>query len=639
LFRECSEADFPKPSNIGVSGNRTSFPSPQIFDIGEGIGISHKVKIMYMRNKNISWITISFICLMLCYSNRAIAACEGFACCQWLYASYKVCKSIYSSDINKRLFCNGITKEIWQQTDVDCTLPISSLQKFTKRCQQISDSNYQLSLICHVRLAGHRAMFGVRSIPLHQYQQQKKIANCQRGCQEVYSTKTNSEKHDAHYRCLVLKKENCLYSAEYQRNMQKYAINKAQCEKTCIYDYRDKFPQSKDDTNFDLIEPTGIDFIADKNTGCKVWNPRSVPNETITWSGQCVNGIAQGKGTLQWYIDGVEEAKYEGELVDGKHTGKGKFTWASGNFYEGDFVDNKVTGKGKLTWANSRYQGDFVDGKCAGKGKLTWANGNIYEGDFLNDKFHGKGKLTLANGNVYEGNFVNDKFHSKEKLTLANGDVYEGDFVNGERTGKGKITLADGDIYEGYFVNGERTGKGKFTTMFYLYEGDFVNGTFHGKGKITFSNGEAYEGDFVNSTFHGKGKITSNGAVYKGIFENGKLTKQFGIIETRALEALINEGNLSKYTLIDSRYTEEYIEGHIPTAISIPYNAFYEKSYSLPIDKNKLLIFYCHHETCHYSIDSVQKARAAGYTNVVRYATGINGWIASRRPLCYHAKH
>ena len=37
LFRECSEADFPKPSNIGVSGNRTSFPKQQIFDIGEGI--------------------------------------------------------------------------------------------------------------------------------------------------------------------------------------------------------------------------------------------------------------------------------------------------------------------------------------------------------------------------------------------------------------------------------------------------------------------------------------------------------------------------------------------------------------------------------------------------------------------------
>jgi len=31
------EADFPKPSNIGVSGNRTSFPKPQFFDIGEGI--------------------------------------------------------------------------------------------------------------------------------------------------------------------------------------------------------------------------------------------------------------------------------------------------------------------------------------------------------------------------------------------------------------------------------------------------------------------------------------------------------------------------------------------------------------------------------------------------------------------------
>lgn len=111
-----------------------------------------------------------------------------------------------------------------------------------------------------------------------------------------------------------------------------------------------------------------------------------------------------------------------------------------------------------------------------------------------------------------------------------------------------------------------------------------------------------------------------------------------GIIATRTLDALINNGG-SQYMLIDSRYAEEYNEGHIVTATSLPYNIFYERSYILPSDKNKLLVFYCHHETCYYSIDSVQKAREAGYTNVVRYAAGINGWIASGRRLCYHAKY
>ena len=42
-------------------------------------------------------------------------------------------------------------------------------------------------------------------------------------------------------------------------------------------------------------------WIADPKTGCKVWNENPIPNEFITWSGPCVEGIANGNGTLQWY--------------------------------------------------------------------------------------------------------------------------------------------------------------------------------------------------------------------------------------------------------------------------------------------------------------------------------------------------
>lgn len=66
---------------------------------------------------------------------------------------------------------------------------------------------------------------------------------------------------------------------------------------------------------------------------------------------------------IKVYDDGV----YEGNLVDGKRTGKGKYTWPSGNVYEGDFVDGERTGKGKYTDANGNiYEGDFVDGEFMG---------------------------------------------------------------------------------------------------------------------------------------------------------------------------------------------------------------------------------------------------------------------------------
>jgi hypothetical protein len=49
-----------------------------------------------------------------------------------------------------------------------------------------------------------------------------------------------------------------------------------------------------------------------------------------------------------------------------------------------------------------------------------------------------------------------------------------------------------------------------------------------------------------------------------------------------------------EYTLVDARPAEAYIAGHIPTAISLPYGSFQENCITaLPLDKNRLVIFYC----------------------------------------------
>lgn len=41
-------------------------------------------------------------------------------------------------------------------------------------------------------------------------------------------------------------------------------------------------------------------------------------------------------------------SKYEGEWVQDKREGKGKFTWNNGDTYEGDFKDDRRTGTGIL---------------------------------------------------------------------------------------------------------------------------------------------------------------------------------------------------------------------------------------------------------------------------------------------------
>ena len=68
-----------------------------------------------------------------------------------------------------------------------------------------------------------------------------------------------------------------------------------------------------------------------------------------------------------------------------------------GGQYEGDVVDGKATGRGVIIWPQGdRYEGDCVDGKRHGRGVMTSPNDRYrYEGDFVNGKFHGRGVLTV----------------------------------------------------------------------------------------------------------------------------------------------------------------------------------------------------------------------------------------------------
>lgn len=126
--------------------------------------------------------------------------------------------------------------------------------------------------------------------------------------------------------------------------------------------------------------------IVDQN-GCKhTGTPK--PGITVTWSGGCVNGFAEGSGTQVWFKNGVETSRYVGPMRAGARHGKGIYTWKSGDRYEGDFADNKRTGKGVYTWpSGSRYEGDFIDGKLTGMGVYVTKAGLRKEGEFLDGAY------------------------------------------------------------------------------------------------------------------------------------------------------------------------------------------------------------------------------------------------------------
>ena len=83
-----------------------------------------------------------------------------------------------------------------------------------------------------------------------------------------------------------------------------------------------------------------------EETGCLVWNWAPGAEETVTWTGGCVSGKANGPGRLVWRYgdeDGaIVQAEYTGKMRDGKMNGEGTFRYADGNTYEGDWVDERA---------------------------------------------------------------------------------------------------------------------------------------------------------------------------------------------------------------------------------------------------------------------------------------------------------
>lgn len=167
-----------------------------------------------------------------------------------------------------------------------------------------------------------------------------------------------------------------------------------------------------------FAEPT---FTKTSNNNCKVFNsdPAEDAVETVTWTGGCQNGFANGKGKLTWFVDGKKQAEFTGNFVDGYETGKGTYKWEDGTRYVGDFVKGMMTGKGVFTWEDgSRYEGDFLNDAMEGYGKITYEDGTTYTGEWHDDLKSGKGVSTWKDGSRYEGYYADGEFNGLGKLTL-----------------------------------------------------------------------------------------------------------------------------------------------------------------------------------------------------------------------------
>jgi len=116
--------------------------------------------------------------------------------------------------------------------------------------------------------------------------------------------------------------------------------------------------------------------------GCFFWSQGS-GDETLTWTGECKQGMAQGKGILT-YIWPKEQVAGEGNLVDGKQ--QGHWVWR---------VSNGI-----------QEEGVYTDGKRTGRWRFKWPDGSTGEGTMLGDDMQGEWIVRLPNGKIEKRNYV-----------------------------------------------------------------------------------------------------------------------------------------------------------------------------------------------------------------------------------------
>ena len=82
-------------------------------------------------------------------------------------------------------------------------------------------------------------------------------------------------------------------------------------------------------------------------------------------------------------------------------------------YYFGEFKNNLPNGKGIKYYSNGNilYDGNLINGKFDGNGKYIDEDGFCYIGQFKNGLRNGKGTLYYSNGKIEtEGNFINNVF-------------------------------------------------------------------------------------------------------------------------------------------------------------------------------------------------------------------------------------
>ena len=122
----------------------------------------------------------------------------------------------------------------------------------------------------------------------------------------------------------------------------------------------------------------------------------------------------------------------------------------------------------------------------------------------------------------------------------------------------------------------------------------------------------------------GKGACGNKGACGGCQIKSVPATHANAQVTTPALMAMVRAK--VPHFLIDARSSRGADDQGIPGSVYMPPASFPKKMAKLPKDKNTLIVAYCTNTRCPSSTKVATKLRAAGYSNVIVYPEGIEGW-------------
>ena len=208
---------------------------------------------------------------------------------------------------------------------------------------------------------------------------------------------------------------------------------------------------------------------------CYVWKSYFMVNattETLTWTGACSDGLAEGEGTLTWnypFSSGTTIIFEEtGHLQNGRKHGQ----WVE-RVQQTEEGNNQPDPSG---WRVS--EGPYVLGTKHGQWvERDWRGDRMRKGAYVNGKEHGQWVIEEPRY-VFKATYVNGLLHGPQFTRFSDGSTEEGSAVNGNQHGRWVWRYPNGKEAEGTYVNGVKHGRWvwRYPNGTIRHESTYVNG-------------------------------------------------------------------------------------------------------------------------------------------------------------------